>query len=194
MYICVSPIACTHSRMLVYVITYDNLVGACHFLHRTLFWEDIPSLHSLSLQAIEDYFRRLAVFVCACRHACMCVCMCVCVHVCVYVCVCVCVDLCACMRLRTCLHACMHVCVHVHMSAFHVACSHSHSKMPPDLLDDSDMMQLLSIAATRLEHMQVRWEGPVPFRCVFQRNITYTRTYLCTYILYKLYDCRCVSG
>ena len=115
--------------------------------------------------------------VCADMRACVCVCVCVCMCACV----CVCVDLCACMRLHTCLLACMHVCVHVHMSAFHVACSHLHSKMPPDLLDDSNMMQLLSIAATRLEHMQVRWEGPVPFRCVFQRNITYTRTYAHTY-------------
>ena len=98
---------------------YDNLVGACHFLHRTLFWEDIPSLHSLSLQAIEDYFRRLAVCVCVCRHACMCVCVCacVCVCVCVYVRACVrprgCVDLCACKCLHTCLHACMCVCMYI---------------------------------------------------------------------------------
>ena len=65
-----------------------------------------------------------------------------------------------------CVHACVCLCV---TAASHVACSHFRSKMPPDLLDDSDMMQLLSIAATRLEHMQVSWEGEIAYRCEFRR-------------------------
>ena len=71
--------------------------------------------------------------------------------------------------MRACVRACMRACVCAYVHKYHVAGSHLCSKMPPDLLDDNDMMQLLSIAATRLEHMQVSWEGKVPFRSEFRR-------------------------
>ena len=83
--------ALAHVLHVVSVHYCDQPCCFSHSVHRTLFWEDIPSLHSLSLQAIEDFFRRLR-FCCACACVvCLYVCACLCGCDCVRACVCVCV-------------------------------------------------------------------------------------------------------
>ena len=85
---------CLCMPLAMYYMWWVFIIAACcfsPFVHRTLFWEDIPSLHSLSLQAIEDFFRRLR-FCCACACVvCLYVCACLCGCDCVRACVCVCV-------------------------------------------------------------------------------------------------------